>query len=536
MTTPLLSINNLSVFFENQYTWQAVVNNISFDIYSGECLGLVGESGSGKSLTASSILQLLPASATINSTASITFKGSDLLRCTEREMQHIRGKKIAMIFQDAMSTLNPVLTIAQQINELLKVHRIIRPNQFEATAIELLKDVGIKDPQRCYHSYPHQLSGGMRQRAMIAMAICTQPQLLIADEATTALDVTVQAQVLSLLKSLQKKYNMALLFISHDLAVVSKMADSIIVMQEGNIVEQETTASFFKNPQHPYSKKLLGSLPQPNKTIINTDNKTLIPVLSAKNLQVHFPIKKGILKRTVDYVKAVNHLNITLNKGETLALVGESGSGKTTTAKAILQLLNEARGTIQLNDTKLTLPSRNHQCIRDNIQVIFQDPYAALNPRITIGNSLIEGLLAHKVYSNKKQALNSIDSLLEKVNLPTTIKHRYPHEFSGGERQRICIARALALKPKILILDEPTSSLDVSIQHQVLTLLKSLQNEFDLTYLLITHNIALVANLAHQVAVMQHGEIKETGPTLTILNNPTHPYTQTLLQAVPTID
>lgn len=532
--TQLLTINQLSIYLPKGNNTPPVVDNLSFSIEKGHCLGLVGESGSGKSMIASAIMQLLPPRALVSHRSSILFHGQDLLSLPEKKMQTIRGKKIAMIFQDALSTLNPVLTIAQQMREILLTHKICHKKQVKMQCLNLLNDVGIQDPERVYASYPHQLSGGMRQRAMIAMALSSAPELLIADEATTALDVTIQAQILTLLKDLQQRHHMAILFISHDLAVVSDIASDVLVLRQGKKVEQLPTKTFFTSPQSDYSQTLLQSLPAPSTSSTESNNTTTL--LQTKKLTIDFPIKTALLRRTKDVIHAANEVSIEIKKGKTLALVGESGSGKTTVAKAILRLLRQTKGQLYFNQNNITPAKRHHlKTIRNNIQIIFQDPYASLNPRLTVGNSLIEGLITQRIASTKKAAFAIIDPILEKVRMRTDIKNRYPHEFSGGERQRICIARALALKPQLLILDEPTSALDVSIQHEVLTLLQSLQNDLGLSYLLITHDISLVAFLAQHIAVMKQGQIVEQGETDNILKNPQHPYTQTLLSAVPSI-
>ncbi len=518
--------------YGSQYT--EVVSDFSLDIQKGQCVGLVGESGSGKSMTAQAIMQLLPHTAAITDKSYIVFNDQDLLTLSEQQMRRVRGRHIGMIFQDAMSAFNPVLTVGQQLSELMRTHFKMNRRQAKQRAMELFEEVGIRDTAQCFRSYPHELSGGMRQRAMIAMALSGEPELLIADEPTTALDVTIQAQVLSLLKRLQRERNMTLLFITHDLAVVSQVADEVIVMQNGRIVEQASSEAFFAAPQHEYSQLLINAIPPDD--IQKRPDSNNPPLLIVENLKIYFPIRSSTLRRHIGDVKAVDDISFTINKGETMALVGESGSGKTTTGKGIIKLIQATAGNIELDGVNLLeLSRRQTHKMRDNMQIIFQDPYSSLNPRMMVGDSVAEGLIALGKTKNRKDALIKVDELLEQVDLLPQMKWRYPHEFSGGQRQRICIARALALEPKLLILDEPTSALDVSIQMQVLQLLNDLQKRLGLSYLLITHNISIVAYLAHTVAVMYHGKLVEQGSTQDVLTNPSHAYTQSLLEAVPYI-
>lgn len=525
MSGPFLEIRQLSIRFGESKTVAPVVNDFNIVLQKGQCLGLVGESGSGKSMTALAIMQLLPSTATVDANSQILLEGENILDYSERKMRSIRGARIGMIFQDAMSALNPVFTIGQQLLEI---------NIAKQHAYELLQEVGIDDPERTFRSYPHQLSGGMRQRAMIAMALSGKPDFIIADEPTTALDVTIQAQVLNLLKTLQQSRNTSLLFIGHDLGVVSQLADNIIVMREGKKIEEATTKNFFQNPKEDYSKQLLAAIP--SKETRHTKIEAQETLLNVEHLKVHFPIRKGLLKRTVGYIKAVDDISFDLVSGHTLALVGESGSGKTTTGKAIIQLLQQSQGRITFSGEDLSQASRkNIRQLRHDMQIIFQDPYASLNPRMMIFDCITEGLIAQKKVRSKEEAVDKVNAILQKVDLNPDVKWRFPHEFSGGQRQRICIARALVLEPKLLILDEPTSALDVSIQMQVLKLLEKLQKEMHLTYLLITHNLSIVAYMAHTTAVMYRGKIVEQGPTKDILESPTHEYTRQLIASIPEI-
>lgn len=526
----LLNIQSLSVAFDQT----AVINDLSFDIFKNEIVGLVGESGSGKTISALAAMQLLPTNATISQDSHIIYNNQDLLSLTEKQMRLIRGNDFAMIFQDALTAFNPVFTIENQLIEAIRCHRRCHKKVARQEALTLLDEVGINNPQQCMKSYPHQLSGGMLQRAMIAMALSCQPKLLIADEPTTALDVTIQAQVINLIKSLKKVHHMSVLFISHDLGLVSQLCDRVIVLKHGVKVEEETTEKFFHNPKDPYSQHLIKALPSLTPQMRAKPGKN--PILETDNLCIYFPIRKGILRLKSGDVKAVDGVTLTVPKGETLALVGESGSGKTTTANAILHLLKITSGSIRYENQPLqNLSQHQYHRYRKDIQIIFQDPYAALNPRRLIGDSIAEGIMTQKIVTQKDEVNALLDTLLTQVELSPDMKFRYPHEFSGGQKQRICIARALALKPKLLILDEPTSALDVSIQAQILKLLINLQQQHHISYLLITHNLGVVAEMAHYVAVMKQGKIVEQGPTCDILTHPQHAYTQKLLSAVPHI-
>lgn len=542
MSSPLLKITHLKTAFGDGEYAEYAVNDISFSINKGETFVLLGESGSGKSITAMSIMRLLPAAARINQ-GNIIFNGEDLLTLPEYTMRDIRGRKIAMIFQEPQTSLNPVLTVGQQIGETLKRHKGLRGDAQNRKSIELLTAVGIPEPERRINEYPHQFSGGMKQRIMIAIALAGEPDLLIADEPTTALDVTIQAQVLDLLRQLQKETGMAILFITHDLAVASEMADQVAVMRYGKIVEQNSRDLFYASPAHPYSQELFAALPnkakrndqaQSGQTVV--DDKDREALLRVRDLKVHFPIKKGLLKKTVGYVHAVDGVSIDIYSGQTLAIVGESGSGKTTFGKGILQLLHATDGNVVFDGQELTeLKGKALRQKRSDIQVVFQDPYSSMNPRMLIADVIAEGMVAQGIGNSRQQRMKRVDELLEKVGLEPGHKDRYPHEFSGGQRQRICIARALAVEPKLIVCDEPTSALDVSVQAQILELLKDLQEHMGLAYLFITHNISVVEYLAHDVAVMYKGKIVEQGIVDDVLTNPQDPYTQKLLSAVPRI-
>ncbi len=540
MSAPLLDVVNLKTSFGEGDSAEAAVDNISFSINKGETFALLGESGSGKSITALSIMRLLPAAARINQ-GNIFLDGKDLLALPEFAMRDIRGRRIAMIFQEPQTSLNPVLTVGQQIGEKLKRHKNLRGVEQRRRSIELLESVGIPEAERRISEYPHQFSGGMKQRIMIAIALAGEPDLLIADEPTTALDVTIQAQVLDLLRQIQKDTGMAIMFITHDLAVASEMADDVAVMRYGKIVEQNSRDSFYANPVHPYSRELFDALPSRSKrdaeaksVQTRTDRDDGHTLLKVRDLKVHFPIKKGLLKKTVGFVRAVDGVSIDIYSGQTFAMVGESGSGKTTFGKGILQLLHASDGRVVFDGQELTqLKGKALRQKRSDIQIIFQDPYSSMNPRMMIADVIAEGMIAQGIGGSKQQRLKRVDELLEQVGLEPSHKSRYPHEFSGGQRQRICIARALAVEPKLIVCDEPTSALDVSVQAQILELLKDLQKNMDLAYLFITHNISVVEYLAHYVAVMYQGRIVEQGTVDEVLTNPQDPYTQKLLAAVP---
>lgn len=529
MKQPLLSVQNLSVTFNAQ---QTVVDNISFTISPGETFALVGESGSGKSITALAVLRLLPDNARLQAD-EISLNADNLLQQTELQLCQVRGRRIGLIFQDPISSLNPVMTIGSQVAEVLEQHFALKPDLTKQRVLALLQQVGIPEPERRYHDYPHQLSGGQRQRVMIAIALAAEPELLIADEPTTALDVTIQAQILKLLKDLQQQTKMALWLISHDLALVSSIADRIAVMQQGRIVECGTNPELFSNPQHAYTRKLLAALPKFDSCLHRTVS-TQAPLLQVNDFKVYYPIRQGLFKRVVGYVKAVDGVSFTLAQGKTLALVGESGCGKTTLGKGLLNLLGNTQGDVTLNG--ISLQQLNGEALRRQratMQIIFQDPFASMNPRMLVGAIIEEGLQTlHKQLSANERRQRTL-KLLEAVDLPLDAINRYPHEFSGGQRQRICIARALAVEPKLIVCDEPTSALDVSVQAQIIALLRSIQQQQGISYLFITHDFGVVAELADEVAVMQGGKIVEHGLVQQVLTQPQHEYTQKLLAAVP---
>lgn len=621
---PLLEVNNLKVYIQSETDYIKAVNTVSFTVRETETIAIVGESGSGKSITAMSIPRLLPLQARIDLQSEVLFKGKNLLHYSEKQMQSIRRHDIAVIFQDPQAALNPVLTIGAQIIEAIseKLSKI----QYQTRAIALLKDVLISEPEMMLNKYPHQISGGQKQRVMIAMALAKSPSVLIADEPTTALDVTTQAQIIELLKIIIKKNKMALILISHDLGVVKELADTIYVMYAGHMVEQSSNKEFFYSPKHPYAQKLFKALPErsqkrePLSVIpgqvpsLNQDftlcrflgrceaaievckqkmpafytyrngvegrvrcvhyelnlfqsesiqkiaqnlmgKKEIIPhviedhhhhdyyeeekvnLIDINNLKVFFPIQKGLFKRTVGYIKAVDGVSLSIHEGETVALVGESGCGKSTVGKAILQLIKPSYGNVVYMGKDLTrlFPWKLHK-IRSDCQMIFQDPYSSMDPRMRVSDILEEGMIALNVGSNSAERQERIDVLLEQVGLNKNMKYRFPHEFSGGQRQRICIARVLALGARFIICDEPTSSLDVSVQAQLLNLFQALQNEFNISFLFITHNISVVSYLADTVAVMYLGRIVEQGPAEAVLNSPKHPYTQALLDSVPSLE
>ncbi len=611
MSETLLRVSDLKTWFSTGGATVRAVDGVSFDIKRGETFALLGESGCGKSMTALSLMQLVPQPAGSIVSGEVLLQGEDLLQRSEAAMRKVRGDRIAMIFQEPMTSLNPVLTVGQQIGESLKQHKKLKGRVARARILELLDAVGIPAPQSRIDEYPHQLSGGMKQRVMIAIALAGEPDLLVADEPTTALDVTIQAQVLALLRDLQSKIGMSILLITHDLGVVAEMADRVAVMYAGQIVEEASKEQFFSVPAHPYSRKLFESLPSmakrdhaldiirgsvpslatefkgcrfenrcdfawspchnvtpqwhlesgghgvrchmKDKVLAETrpsgseriDKPKAVShrppsgkaLLVVNDLKVHFPIRKGLLKRIAGYVYAVDGLSIKINQGQTLALVGESGCGKTTAGKGILQLTRPTSGEVIFEGQDLNaLKGDKLRKRRKDFQLIFQDPFSSMNPRMMVGDIIEEGMVAQGIGGDKAQRSARVAALLEHVGLSAEMRYRYPHEFSGGQRQRICVARALAVNPKLLVCDEPTSALDVSVQAQILNLLKELQQELNISYLFITHNISVVAYLAHEVAVMYLGRIVERGTIREVLDSPQHPYTRALLSAVPTID
>ena len=607
MNDILLSVRGLKTYFGSGERTVRAVDDISFDIRKGETFALLGESGCGKSMTSLSIMRLVPQPAGRIEGGSVLLAGQDLLTLPEVAMRTVRGGRIAMIFQEPMTSLNPVMTVGNQIRESLTLHKGLQGEAADRRVVELLDAVGIPDPQRRAREYPHQLSGGMKQRVMIAIALAGEPERLIADEPTTALDVTIQAQVLDLLKKLQRDTGMAVLLITHDLGVVAGMADRVAVMYAGQIVELAERQEFFRQPQHPYARKLFESLPDMDKRdrrlavmrgsvpslaqvftgcrfaarcdyawdlchsqvpawreagdhgarchLLATDaaprpvtaapeaeefatgeQRQVRESLQVSNLKVHFPIHKGVFKRVVGQVKAVDGVTLDIPPGKTLALVGESGCGKTTVAKGVLQLTRPTAGEVRFGELELMqLRGEILRRQRRDIQIIFQDPFSSMNPRMLVRGIIEEGMIAQGLGGTPAQREQRVDELLRQVGLSPEAKNRYPHEFSGGQRQRICIARALAVEPKLIICDEPTSALDVSVQAQILNLLKKLQEQLGISYLFITHNISVVEYLAHEVAVMYLGRIVEQGAVQQVLNDPRHPYTRALLSAVPSV-
>ncbi len=524
----LLSVKDLSVSFETQNGLVNIIKNISFDIFSGENLAIVGESGSGKSVTALSLLRLHDESSTVYSDATIDFQGKNLLKLNDDEIKNVRGKNIAMIFQEPMSSLNPVFKIGQQIEEVLILHQNLTAAARAARVVELLNRVGIRQPEQKVNAYPHALSGGQRQRVMIAMALACDPALLIADEPTTALDVTVQQQILDLLSEIQKETKMSVLLITHDLNLVRKFSNRVCVMQEGKIVESNETALLFEKPEHEYTQFLLDS--EPDKKIASVQSSDQV-VISATNLRCYFPIYKGFFKRKVDEVKAVDDISLVLNSGETLGIVGESGSGKTTLGLALFRLL-DSTGEIHFKDINVTqFSEKSMRPLRRHFQIVFQDPFSSLSPRMTVQQIIEEGLKLHFPDLNEKQRMDKILDILQEVDLESDILWRYPHEFSGGQRQRIAIARTVVLEPDVILLDEPTSALDVSVQKQVLGLLAKLQEKRNLSYLFISHDLRVVRAMSHRVIVMREGKIVEQGNVEEVFNNPQKNYTRELAAA-----
>jgi microcin C transport system ATP-binding protein len=525
---PLLSVTDLRVAFRAPGGTVPAVKGVSFAIAKGETLALVGESGSGKSVTALSILQLLPYPMACHPAgSSIRFNGVEMVGADERTLRGVRGNRVAMIFQEPMTSLNPLHSIERQINETLFLHKGLSTSAARARTLELLRLVGLPDPEKRLSAYPHELSGGQRQRVMIAMALANEPDLLIADEPTTALDVTIQAQILELLKDLQRRFGMALLLITHDLGVVRKMADRVCVMNGGEIVEQAAVADLFIRPQHPYTQKLLSAEPRGNP-LTPPDNAA--EVMAADQVKVHFPIKKGLLRRTVDHVRAVDGVSVSVRQGHTVGVVGESGSGKTTLGLALLRL-HASAGAIRFDGTDIQgWSAKRLRPLRRQMQVVFQDPYGSLSPRLSVGQIIGEGLSIHKM-GDQAERDRMVARALEEVGLDPACRDRYPHEFSGGQRQRVAIARALVLKPKFIVLDEPTSALDMSVQAQIVDLLRDIQARHNLAYLFISHDLRVVRALSSHVMVMKDGKVVEQGPTQSIFEEPREDYTRALLAA-----
>jgi microcin C transport system ATP-binding protein len=527
-TDKLLDVRDLSIAFHQAGRTTLCVDRISFSVKRGETVALVGESGSGKSVTALSVMKLLPYPSASHPSGSIRFEGQDLLQLSERDIRQVRGNRISIIFQEPMTSLNPLHTIEKQIGEALLLHQGLTGPAARARTLELLTQVGIPDPATRLASYPHQLSGGQRQRVMIAMALANEPDLLIADEPTTALDVTVQAQILRLLKDLQMRLGMAMLFITHDLGIVRKLADTVCVMKEGKIVEQGPVDGVFLKPQHPYTKALLAAEPKPDPAPLRP-NEPL--VVEATDLKVWFPIKRGVLRKVVGHIKAVDGVNVAVRKGETLGIVGESGSGKTTLGLAILRLISSQGPIIFLGNTIAGLKFKEMLPFRHNMQIVFQDPYGSLSPRMSVSDIVEEGLWVHhpKMTEDERQA--RVVRALRDVGLDPDTRFRYPHEFSGGQRQRIALARAIVLEPTFIVLDEPTSALDMLIQAQMVDLLRDLQKRLHLTYLFISHDLRVVAALASRLMVMRNGKVVEEGPASELFANPKSDYTRALFAA-----
>ncbi len=565
---PLLHIKDLSVDFISGAEVNPALKKVSLSVNRGEITAIVGESGSGKSVTSLSVLQLLPSPPAKYAEGEILFSENgievvDLLKKQQHSLQNIRGNKIAMIFQEPMTSLNPVLTCGDQVMEALLLHKKISPRQAKQRTIEWFQKAKLPNPEAVFKRYPHQLSGGQKQRVMIAMAMCCEPSLLICDEPTTALDVTVQKTILTLIKELQQQSNMGVIFITHDLGVVAEIADHAVVMYKGEIVEQNTVKQIFSDPRHPYTKALLACRPvnhrrgerlpvvsdfleqpavmrqqpastvsqQPHTTGPQKENKVL---LSVKNLSVWFPVRKTFLGKPLDFTKAVDNVSFELYKGETLGLVGESGCGKTTLGRALLRLIEPTGGAITYNGIDLTAKKRDElRELRKDIQIIFQDPYSSLNPRLTIGSAIAEPLKVHGLLANEKERKDKVTELLEKVNLKAEHFNRYPHEFSGGQRQRIVIARALALDPSFIVCDESVSALDVSVQAQVLNLLNDLKKEFGFSIIFISHDLSVVRYISDRIMVMNKGKIEESGDADTVYFTPSSSYTRQLIASIP---
>ncbi len=527
-TEPLLSVKDLSIAFGTGERQVLAVDRISFSIRKGETLALVGESGSGKSATALSIMKLLPYPAASHPSGQVMFKGQDLLSLPERKIREIRGADITIIFQEPMTSLNPLHTIEKQIGEILLLHQGLTGQAARVRILKLLDQVGIPDPAGRLESYPHQLSGGQRQRVMIAMALANEPDLLIADEPTTALDVTVQAQILKLLKDTQTRLGMSMLFITHDLGIVRKLADKVCVMQQGKIVEQGAVERVFTAPEHSYTRALLAAEPKPDPA----PPKPNAPiVVSTDNLKVWFPIKRGVLRKVVGHIKAVDGISVDIRKGETLGVVGESGSGKTTLGLAILRLISSNGPVVFMSQTIQGLKFKQMRPFRRDMQIVFQDPYGSLSPRMSVSDIIEEGLWVHHPHLSEEERERQVVAALTDVGLDVDTRFRYPHEFSGGQRQRIALARALVLEPTFIVLDEPTSALDMLIQSQMVDLLRDLQKKRDLTYMFISHDLRVVAALASRLLVLRNGKMVEEGAAADLFKNPKSDYTRALFAA-----
>jgi microcin C transport system ATP-binding protein len=524
----LLEVNDLSVMFRQGTRKTLAVDRVSFDIKKGETVALVGESGSGKSVTALSVLKLLPYPSASHPTGSVRFKGEELLNLSEAKIRRVRGNDITIIFQEPMTSLNPLHTIEKQIAEILLLHQGLTGQAARTRTLELLTQVGIPDPETRLKSYPHQMSGGQRQRVMIAMALANEPDLLIADEPTTALDVTVQAQILKLLKELQQRLGMAMLFITHDLGIVRKLADTVCVMKDGKIVERGPVERVFAEPQHAYTRALLASAPKADPAPVNAAGRV---VLETTDLKVWFPIKRGVMRKVVGHIKAVDGVSIAVRQGETLGIVGESGSGKTTLGLAILRLVSSQGPIVFLGEKITGLTFKQMRPFRHNMQIVFQDPYGSLSPRMSVADIIEEGLGVHYPDLDGKQREAKVVQALRDVGLDPDTRFRYPHEFSGGQRQRIAVARAIVLEPTFVVLDEPTSALDMLIQAQIVELLRTLQKRRNLTYLFISHDLRVVAALASRLVVMRHGKVVEEGPAADLFARPQSTYTRALFAA-----
>ena len=559
MKEPILRVENLSISFLQEKKWNEVIHSISFEVFPNEIVGIVGESGSGKSVSSLAVMGLLPKNVSNLNTGSIYFKSEDITNYSEKAFQKIRGKKVSMIFQEPMSSLNPSINCGEQVAETLETHTNLSEKEIKAEVLRLFDQVKLPDPITIYNKYPHQISGGQKQRVMIAMAIACKPEILIADEPTTALDVTVQQEIILLLKNLQQETGMSILFISHDLSLISEICDRILVMYKGEIVEQNSALNIFKTPEHIYTKALIASRPSLNVRLkrlptiqdylSRTENAVAIsqeerkvhldklydqkPLLRVENVEKEYLLKTHLFKAN-DYFKAVNNVSFKMYEGETLGLVGESGCGKSTLGNAILQLDQATKGQIFYRDKDITKLSKSElKELRKEIQIIFQDPFASLNPKITVGEAILEPMKVHKLYTNDKERKEKVLDLLNKVGLLPEHYDRYPHEFSGGQRQRIGIARTIAVNPKLIICDESVSALDISVQAQVLNLLNDLKDNFGFTYLFISHDLAVVKYISDQIIVMNKGKIEEQNEADALIEHPQKPYTQKLINAIP---